>query len=150
MLVGLSIYDDTTVEDPRVFVEFPAQVVVSFASVLGTAYLAIEKGCASRAKVVMKGMSQADSFILEKRPAAVKATDVVGDISCEKSVFSSLGFLFESFAVIGECWLFVRVSLKADDKAQDELRHEKKFSFGGGHNWVSRDTQGGIFLSQGS
>ena len=119
MFVDFSIDDGAAVKDGGVFVEFPTQEVVSFSDVLGAADLACEEGGAAAAEVVMKGVGEADGFVFVKLPAGVVATDVVGDIASEETVFAFLDFLFESVAVVGKFGLIVGVSKWKGGKAKD-------------------------------
>ena len=68
----------------------------------------------------MKGVSKTDRFVFDQFPTGIKTADVIGNISGEKSVFSTLDFLFESLAVVGKRRLFAGDNINIRATTKDE------------------------------
>ena len=69
---------------------------------------------------MVKRVSQTDRFVFGQLPAGVKTAHIVGDVSGHKAVLSSLDLLFESFAVVGELWLFVSDNITDREVPEDK------------------------------
>lgn len=133
--VGYAIDDDAAVEDAGVFVELPAVVVVSGAGVLGAGELAFEESDATGAEVVVKGVGEANGFVLDELPTGVVAADVVGEVSSEKAVLTALDFLRELLAVVGEGWLLGGGSGEGEmqeNESDDDEGHQGRDTMDGG------------------
>ncbi len=120
MFVGLPIDHDAAVENSGVFIEFPAEPIVTGSGMFRFGDLAFEQTNAAASEIVVKWVSQTDRFVFGQYLTGVKTADVVGDISGEKAVCFALDALFESLAVVGKRGAFAGANRTTRGVTKDE------------------------------